>query len=274
MISCLRNFIVIFSIGFLACNNQQSASTVSVAAPGSVIGGGCDGCELMYIGMPDTLLPESTSKGWQAEGDKLIITGRVLETDGKTPAAGVIIYYWHTDNNGFYSPGNLTDERVKPHGYLRGWIKTDAGGTYTIRTMRPAPYANDVIPAHIHLSIKEPELPNEYYADLYFDDDPKLIQHHKKYKPAHRAGSEILRVVMKGDTQLALHDVILGLNIPNYPKAETTGISSGFSIGEDQPSFIPFHAWGSDKGSRACPTSAAAQLDKGISSYSIGRGHF
>ena len=43
------------------------------------------------------------------------------------------------------------------------------------------------------------------------------------------------------------------MNIPNYPKKSYSSINSGLAIGEDQPSFIPFHAHGPDKGSRACP---------------------
>ncbi|MCU0385580.1 MAG: hypothetical protein MUE38_06105 [Flavihumibacter sp.] len=43
----------------------------------------------------------------------------------------------------------------------------------------------------------------------------------------------------------------MGLNIPNHPKATRTG--SGLAVGEDQPSFIPFHAYGPDKGTRTCP---------------------
>ena len=46
---------------------------------------------------------------------------------------------------------------------------------------------------------------------------------------------------------------MLGLNIPNYPKKVQSVIQSGLSVGEDQPSFIPFHAYGPDKGTQTCP---------------------
>ena len=40
------------------------------------IGGGCDGCELMYIGMPEQINPTDTSAGWHIkDGHKLLITG-------------------------------------------------------------------------------------------------------------------------------------------------------------------------------------------------------
>jgi len=46
---------------------------------------------------------------------------------------------------------------------------------------------------------------------------------------------------------------VLGLNIPNYPNKGQIEKQSGLNIGEDQPSFIPFHAYGPDKGTQTCP---------------------
>src|SRR5690606_32888330 len=117
---------------------------------------------------------------------------------------------------------------------------TDINGKYTIRTIRPAPYPNDVIPAHIHLSIKEPDIDNEYYTDeINFDDDKFLIPHFKKYPQENRGGSGVVRVLLKDSLQIAEHDIVLGLNILNYPKRTKFSIRSGLNIGEDQPSFIP-----------------------------------
>ncbi len=218
-----------------------------------IVGGGCEGCELMYVGMPEEIKSEHISIGWQEGNQKLIITGKIYETDGKTPAKNVIVYYWHTDDNGLYSSDSRTPEKAREHGRLRGWVKSDEDGNYKIKTSRPAAYPNDNIPQHIHLSIKEPDIANEYFADLYFDDDPLYLKHKKRYGKADRAGTEILRVVLDGDVQIAEHNIILGLNIPDYPTEIKKEIQSGLNIGEDQPSFIPFHAFGPDKGTRACP---------------------
>jgi len=89
--------------------------------------------------------------------------------------------------------------------------------------------------------------------DLHFDDDPLYLKHVKKYGKQNRGGTEILRVLLQGEVQIAEHNIILGLNIPNYPTTETSSVESGLAIGEDQPSFMPFHAFGPDKGTRACP---------------------
>jgi protocatechuate 3,4-dioxygenase beta subunit len=138
------------------------------------------------------------------------------------------------------------------HGHLRGWVKTDAGGNYSIYTIRPAPYPDNSTPAHVHIVIKEPKL-NEYYIDDFVFDDDKLLTGTKRKALENRGGSGILRVLIKDSLQIAEHNIILGLNIPNYPQADRVSTHSGLNIGEDQPSFMPTHAFGPDKGTRTCP---------------------
>lgn len=244
--------IFILCLIFTSCNGQNNG--MPSIGKNEIFGGGCDGCELMYVGMPEKIASISISPGWNEEGQKLIVTGTVFQIDGKTPAPNVIIYYWQTDNNGYYSPKAGMDKRARRHGHIRGWVKTDSNGEYTIKTIRPAPYPNQKMPAHIHLSIKEPDITNEYYTDeINFDDDKFLISHFKKYPQENRGGSGVVSVLLNDSVQIAEHNIILGLNIPNYPKKPFTGKQSGLNIGEDQPSFTPFHAYGPDKGTQTCP---------------------
>ena len=167
--------------------------------------------------MPTTIKSVDTSSGWIEQGQKFLVTGTVFKLDGKTPATSVVIYYWQTDNNGYYSPKNGMDEKAKRHGHIRGWVKTDDHGKYSIYTIRPAPYPNDNLPAHIHTSIKEPDITNEYYIDEFVFDEDKLLTDAKRSALENRGGSGILRVFISGDLQIAEHNIILGLNIPNYP---------------------------------------------------------
>ena len=203
--------------------------------------------------MPANINPGDTSAGWEEKGQKLLISGTVYKLDGKTPAPDVVIYYWQADNNGYYAPKDGMDDAAKRHGHIRGWVKSDENGKYAIYTIRPAPYPNADIPAHIHTSIKEPNIDNEYYLDEFVFDDDKLLTGNKRKALENRGGSGILRVLISGDLQIAEHDIILGLNIPDYPETIKTEKQSGLQIGEDNPSFIPFHAWGPDKGKRTCP---------------------
>lgn len=248
--------LLIFITTLSSCNGQPQKDTPTSLPSQSqgIVGGGCDGCELMYVGMPKNITAVDTSAGWTEKGQKLLITGTVYNLGGKIPAPNVIIYYWQTDANGYYSPIDGMEAKAKRHGHLRGWVKTDDKGQYAIYTIRPAPYPKDVMPAHIHTSIKEPNIADEYYIDEFvFDDDPLLLAAWKKNPPENRGGSGKLRVLISANIQIAEHNIVLGLNIPNYPEKALSHKQSGLEIGEDQPSFTPFHAWGPDKGSKTCP---------------------
>ena len=247
-------FIFLFS-SLIGCNGQTKTNlpTQRQSDKKKLVGGGCDGCEIMFVGMPTNIYSVDTSDGWTEKGQKLLVTGRVYKIDGKTPAPNVTIYYWQTDNKGYYSPAKGMDENAKRHGHIRGWVKTDKNGNYSIYTIKPAPYPNENIPAHIHTSIKEPNIDNEYYIDEFTFDDDKLLTGEKRKALENRGGSGILRVLISDDLQIAEHNIILGLNIPNYPETNKLAKQSGLEIGEDNPSFIPYHAFGPDKGTRTCP---------------------
>jgi protocatechuate 3,4-dioxygenase beta subunit len=120
-----------------------------------LVGGPCDGCNLMFEGMPRELGWRTTIAGKNEPGEPLEIRGVIYQKDGRTPAPGVILYVYHTDAKGYYSPapGQTQGRR---NGHLRGWMKTDAQGRYELRTIRPAPYPSRDNPAHIHAVVKEP----------------------------------------------------------------------------------------------------------------------
>lgn len=245
----------------LSCSGQsgKKAQEANRAIAGSAnrVGGDCEEgyCELIYYGMPKEMNNTDTSAGWYEAGRKLLVTGTVYQIDGRTPAPNVIVYYHHTDNNGYYSPGDGKPLNSTRHGHIRGWVKTDNDGRYSIYTIRPGPYPKVEDPEHIHLIIKEPNIANEYWInDLVFDDDPRLLPFRKKHPEENpRCGSGTLRVLLADSMQIAEHDIVLGLNIPNYPVKQNDSVSSGLNIGDGQPSFSPYHAFGPDKGSTACP---------------------
>jgi protocatechuate 3,4-dioxygenase, beta subunit len=212
----------IIMINFLtSCSGQSKKNDQTKPLSGinknKIVGGGCDGCELMYVDMPSVINAIDTSAGWNEKGQQLLVTGTVYKMDGKTPVPNVIIYYWHTDSNGYYSPKKGMTEKAKRHGHIRGWVKSDEKGNYSIYTIRPAPYPKRDIPAHIHTSIKEPIIDNEYYIDEFVFDDDELLTTEKRKVLENRSGSGILRIQVSGALQIAKHDIILGLHIPNYP---------------------------------------------------------
>src|ERR1043166_8215253 len=80
-------------------------------------------------------------------GDRLVLTGHVLGADGK-PRGGAAIEMWHTDARGLYHLGK-GDGPAR----LRGVVRTDADGSYTVETIKPGHYPGTNPGAHIHVRI-------------------------------------------------------------------------------------------------------------------------
>lgn len=223
------------------------------------VGGPFENSEFTYYGFPKTVSARDTSPGWKENGQKLLLTGIVYQRDGKTPAPNVLIYYYQTNTEGRYLHKPEVARSMKPndlgqtHGFIRGWVKTGADGKYFIYTIRPGSYPTRDEPAHIHITLKEPNQLKEYYIDDFVFDDDELLNTAKRRSLQNRAGSGILRLVQKGEIQIGERNLMLGLNIPGYPEKNTSWINSGKNIGEDVFSFTPFHAWGPDKGTKTCP---------------------
>lgn len=199
-----------------AQNNASNPATNT----GPKAGGRCEGCEAIYESpVPfnklesDCWLPD-----WNETGTRLAVNGVVYKADGR-PAAGVIIYIYHTDQTGHYTNRDNDTGWARRHGYIRGWMKTNEKGEYKFFTLRPAAYPGGKDPAHIHVTIKEPDK-NEYWIDEYvFDDDPLLTEAERK-KCEDRGGSGILRIsgYTEGRTlQKSERNIYLGKNIPDYP---------------------------------------------------------
>lgn len=183
------------------------------------VGGPCEGCEAIHESpapfeeLKETaVLPGATWNGRKPLG----INGIVYKADGKTPAPGVIVYVYHTDDKGYYTVKPGAKGWEKRHGSIRGWMKTNEKGEYKFVTMRPAPYPDRSEPAHIHITVKEPGL-REYYLDEYlFDDDPLLTKNYLA-KLKNRGGSGVLRLKDVGNMYKAERHIYLGRNIPDYP---------------------------------------------------------
>jgi protocatechuate 3,4-dioxygenase, beta subunit len=215
--------------------------------------------EFTYYDIPKKISATDTSAGWNQEGQKILLTGVVYQNDGKTPAPDVLLYYYHTNTAGRYLHESREKRSMPPnelgqtHGYIRGWVKTDSAGKYFIYTVRPGTYPAKDEPDHVHVTVKEPNHIKEYYIDDFVFDDDKLLTSAKRKKLENRCGSGVLRMVQKDGLAIGERNIILGSNIPDYPVKPQNEIVSGKNMGEDVVSFIPYHAWGPDKGTRTCP---------------------
>ena len=177
---------------------------------GTLEGGPCEGCEAVFEYGRMPLSPVDTLPGFDGASTKLKVTGTIFQPDGKTPARGVILYIYHTNEKGIYPTRGDETGWGRRHGFIRGWIKTGADGKYAFYTRKPGSYGRG--PAHIHPTILEPD-GRYYYIDEYlFKGDPNLDNAHG----SGRGGQGIVELKREGEFLVAERDIVLGLNVPGY----------------------------------------------------------
>lgn len=168
----------------------------------------CEGCEAAAEHAPGTL-------SWDVDiargesGEPLILEGRVVLPDGHTPAGGVVIYMHQTNAEGLYANGSPETIWSRHHGRLRGWAVTDAQGRYRFATIKPAPYPDRTLPAHIHLYISEPGRRPYYIDDVVFDGEHKVDATYRKAQEL-RGGSGIVKLARgPSGVLLARRDIVM-----------------------------------------------------------------
>lgn len=217
-------FSLLMCIAICSCScgqNNSHAQNDNKKNNGSqqTVGGRCEGCEAIYESkIPlDALNEIDTLPIFNEDGPKLIVSGTVYKSDGKTPAQGVVIYIYHTDQQGKYRVMGNETGWGKRHGSIRAWMKTNAQGQYKFYTVRPASYSKTGPPAHIHTIIKENDK-NEYWIDDFlFDDDPFLISGERENQRG-IGGDGILKTTVVNGVQYAERNIYLGKNVEGYPK--------------------------------------------------------
>lgn len=149
-------------------------------------------------GTPSSLLgpfhiegaPELPNGGdlWRGQvGEPLVVSGRVLDTDG-APAAGSVLAIWQNAGNGLYAQQDAAQSPTNYHARLG--VAED--GSFAFTTVRPVSYkvpddgpAGDMLrilgrdawrPAHLHMIIQAPgrvPLITEFFPedDEYLDGD-------------------------------------------------------------------------------------------------------
>lgn len=168
----------------------------------------CEGCEAAFE-RPLQSMASSVHLGLPDEpGERMTLSGRATLPNGN-PAANVIVYAHHTNAHGLYANGQPDNEWSRRHGRLRGWVKTDDDGQYRFDTIKPAPYPDMTMPAHVHLFIGEPGRRPYYIDDVVFDGEFGVTDDYRKHQEF-RGGGGIVRLA-KSDTGvwLARRDISL-----------------------------------------------------------------
>ncbi|MFL5732039.1 MAG: protocatechuate 3,4-dioxygenase subunit beta [Chloroflexia bacterium] len=129
----------------------------------------------------DADLTRNAGMGGEAIGQRIIVTGRVLDESG-APVPRTLVEVWQANASGRYIhrrdrwPGPLD-----PNFLGIGRCLTDEAGVYRFLTVRPGAYPwknhpNAWRPAHIHFSLFGSTWASRLVTQMYFPDDPLFFQ--------------------------------------------------------------------------------------------------
>jgi protocatechuate 3,4-dioxygenase beta subunit len=127
----------------------------------------------------DADLTRNAGTGGEAIGQRIIVTGRVLDGEG-APVSRTLVEVWQANAAGRYVhrrdqwPGPLD-----PNFLGIGRCMTNAAGEYRFHTIKPGAYPwknhpNAWRPAHIHFSLFGNAWASRLVTQMYFADDPLL----------------------------------------------------------------------------------------------------
>ena len=114
-----------------------------------------------------------------AQGQRIIVTGRVVDQDGR-PIGNTVVEIWQANAAGRYRHDkDQWDAPLDPNFTGAGRAVTVEEGRYRYVTVRPGAYpwknhANAWRPAHIHLSLLGPAFASRLVTQMYFPDDPLI----------------------------------------------------------------------------------------------------
>ncbi len=143
---------------------------------------------------PQNISWQTTIASKDEKGEPLIMSGTIYQSDGATPAEGIVLFVYHTDSTGYY---NKDDDPYNPR--LRGYMKTGEDGKYEFKTIKPAPYPKRTTPAHIHAQIYSSQTPEYSIDDYWFEGDPFITSETKAKLLTGRGGFNSIIKLTRGD---------------------------------------------------------------------------
>ncbi len=127
----------------------------------------------------DADLTKNAAKNGEPLGERIIVTGRVQDEDGR-PVPDTLVEIWQCNAAGRYIHGaDQHDAPLDPNFLGGGRVVTDQDGRYRFITIKPGAYPwpnhpNAWRPNHIHFSLFGPSLATRLVTQMYFPGDPLL----------------------------------------------------------------------------------------------------
>ena len=125
----------------------------------------------------DADLTRNAGTGGEALGQRIIVTGRVLDEAG-APMQDTLIEVWQANAAGRYlHRSDAWPAPLDPNFLGMGRCLTNADGVYRFLSIRPGAYPwrnhpNAWRPAHIHFSLFGPSFLSRLVTQMYFPGDP------------------------------------------------------------------------------------------------------
>lgn len=125
----------------------------------------------------DCDLTRNAGGGGEAIGERMVVTGRLLDEHGE-PVPHALIEIWQANSTGRYiHKSDQHNAPLDPNFLGIGKCLTDDAGLYRFLTIRPGAYPwgnheNAWRPAHIHFSVLGPSFLSRLVTQMYFPGDP------------------------------------------------------------------------------------------------------
>lgn len=179
LLSCKDSALAGSEVSDLLARLRKNAASRSTEAMGA-------------IDVPDTVSWRTVFPVTRDDGEPIIISGTVYKTDGKTPAANTLIYFYHTDKFGIYGR-----EGQHKHGRFRGWMLTDEKGRYEFASVRPASYPNSTQSQHVHMTLTTLESREDWIDSILFEGD-RFLTARERESSGKRGGFNPIVALVKG----------------------------------------------------------------------------
>ena len=189
-----------------ACGTTAAPDRQSTAARADLYD--CEGCEGALERDAATLTASARMAPAGEPGEPLVVTGTVFKSDGVTPASDVVLYAYQTNAEGLYANGSDESVWSRRHGRLRGWVRTGADGQYRFDTIKPAPYPDATMPAHIHFTVLEPGRPPYWIDDIVFDGEFGVTDAYRS-SMTNKGGNGIVPVETSASGSHVTRDIVL-----------------------------------------------------------------